>query len=282
MIQAIVETDRGTLVIDLPRSIYDLYEKLTSIGVQRSPKDILLTDGENEDIRVRLNADSQLEGHLLHVLDEYDSLQNANQLIYSVMYASPDIQEKLNQKILSDTYVGTEEAIRDIAQMTYDAGPIKAVFYCPLTGNIDEGDGDIFTVGNSYLKDYQWAIEEAIEKDFAGDEHNMAEFFDDDPAISQKLTSMNWSVEKYRGHLFGRIECSLKEQLSETETEVMKEWITGQNSDGWGEHFEQQPIDTEDGDLYVSFWHGGNDYSIMAHDELDEYIENQGMQMGGM
>lgn len=282
MIHATVETDGGTLVIDLPRSIYDLYEKLNFIGIRCGPKNILLTDIEDQDIRVKFHADTQLEGHLLHVLDEHDSLQDANLLIHQVKNASRNIWEELNQKILCDTYMGVEEAIKDIAQMTYDSGPVKAVFYCPLTGNIDEGDGDIFTVGNSYLEDYQWAIEEAIEKDFAGDEHNIAEYFDEDPAISQKLASMNWSVEKYRGHLFGRIECSLKAELTEAETEVMKEWITGQNSDGWGEHFEQQPIDTEDGDLYVSFRHGGNDYSIMAHDELDEYIENQGMKMGGM
>lgn len=50
----------------------------------------------------------------------------------------------------------------------------------------------------------------------------------------------------------------------------------------YGEHFEQQPIDTEDGDLYVSFWNSGDNYSIMTRDELDEYIDNQGMTMGGM
>ncbi len=54
------------------------------------------------------------------------------------------------------------------------------------------------------------------------------------------------------------------------------------HKNGYGEHFEQQPIDTEDGDLYVSFWNSGDNYSIMTRDELDEYIDNQGMTMGGM
>ena len=89
-------------------------------------------------------------------------------------------------------------------------------------------------------------------------------------------------MESYRGRLFGKIECSLKEPLTDAETEILKEWIIGQNADGYGEHFEQQPINTEDGDLYVSFWNSGDDYSIMTHDELDEYIEDQGMTMGGM
>ena len=82
--------------------------------------------------------------------------------------------------------------------------------------------------------------------------------------------------------MFGKIECSLREALTDDETEILKDWISGQNSDGWGEGFEQRPIDTEDGDLYVSFWHSGSDYSIMSHDELDDYIDNQSLQIGGM
>ena len=65
-------------------------------------------------------------------------------------------------------------------------------------------------------------------------------------------------------------------------TQILKDWICGQNSDGFGEHFEQLPIDTEEGDLYLSFWNGSRDYSIMTHDELDEYIDSQGLTMGGM
>lgn len=40
---------------------------------------------------------------------------------------------------------------------------------------------------------------------------------------------------------------------------------------------------TQDGDLYVSFWNSGNDYAIMSRDDLNEYIENrQGKQFGGI
>ena len=103
-----------------------------------------------------------------------------------------------------------------------------------------------------------------------------------DAGLKDKLASMVWGVEEYRGRLFGKIECSLKEEMTPTEEEILKDYISGQNSDGWGEHFEQQPIDTEDGDLYVSFWNSGDDYAIMTQDELDAYIESQGMKMGGM
>lgn len=138
------------------------------------------------------------------------------------------------------------------------------------------------TVGSSFLRDYAWAIEDAIEKDRRLDDQDMAQYFHEDAGLKDKLASMVWGVEVYRGELFGKIECSLKEEMTPAEEEILKDYITGQNSDGWGEHFEQQPIDTEDGDLYVSFWNCGDDYAIMTQDELDAYIESQGMKMGGM
>lgn len=46
MITAIIRNKSNTLVLDFPRSIYDLYEKLQSVGIMRSPKQIPLTDSE--------------------------------------------------------------------------------------------------------------------------------------------------------------------------------------------------------------------------------------------
>lgn len=272
----------GTLVLDLPRGTYDLLEKLLSVGIAQSPQRITLTDEEGDDIRVKLYADSDLGRHLILVLSERDSLADANLLAFVAKNANKDIRSELEQNILHDRYDSMQAVVEDIKRMTYEAGPVKAVFYCPLVGNIDEGDGNLFTVGNSYLIDYQWAIKETLEKDPVTDERNMANFFRGDETLKAKLVSARWSVEAYRNRLFGRIECSLKEELTEAEESVLKEWINGQSADGYGEHFEQKAIETEDGDLFVSFWNSGSDYAIMTRDELDEYIENQGMTLGGM
>ena len=199
-----------------------------------------------------------------------------------MLNASNDIKLKLGEKIVKDQYGSIPEIVADIRQMTYDAGPIKRTFYCPLVGNIEDGYDDTFTVGSSFLRDYAWAIEDAIERDRRLDDQDMAQYFHEDAGLKNKLSSMVWGVEEYRGRLFGKIECSLKEEMTPTEEEILKDYIAGQNADGWGEHFEQCPIDTEDGDLYVSFWNSGDDYAIMTQDELDEYIESQGMKMGGM
>ena len=282
MITAIIRNKENTLVLDFPRSIYDLYEKLQSVGIMRSPKQITLTDNENENIGVKLFSDNDFGRHLLFTLNEENTLNDANLLTLIVQAADEDIKEALEQDILYDQYGSMNEVVAAVRQMTQDAGPVKAVFFCPLVGNIDEGDGDMFTVGDSYLADSEDEINDALKEYTANDENDMATYYNKDDGLSEKLTSAVWSVELHGDKLFGRIDCSLKEALTAEETEALRDWLTGQCSDGLCEGFEQQPIDTMDGELFVSFWNSGDDYAMMTEDEFEDHLQNTEMTMGGM
>lgn len=211
MITAIIRNKENTLVLDLPHSIYDIYEKLQSIGIMQPPKRIPLTDNEDEDIGVKLFSDNDFGQHLLLTLNEENTLNDANLLTYIVQNASEDIKETLEQDILYDQYGSMNEVVAAVRQMTQDAGPVKAVFFCPLIGNIDEGDGDMFTVGDSYLADSADEIADALNRYTANDENDMAAYYNEDDGVKEKLTSAVWSVELHGGKLFGRIDCSLKE-----------------------------------------------------------------------
>lgn len=269
-------------MLDFPRSIYDLYEKLQSVGIMKSPKQIPLTDNEDEDIGVKLFSESDFGQHLLLTLHEKNTIADANMLTLVIGSASEDIKEELEQNILYDQYDSMDEVINAVRQMTQDAGPVKAVFFCPLVGNIDEGDGDMFTVGDSYLADSADEIADALNRYTANDENDMATYYNEDDGVSEKLTSAVWSVELHGDKLFGRIDCSLKEALTAEETEALRDWLMGQCSDGLCEGFEQQPIDTMDGELFVSFWNSGADYAMMTESEFDEHQQQNEMQMGGM
>ena len=195
MITAIIRNKENTLILELPHSIYDIYEKLQSIGIMQPPKQIPLTDNEDENIGVKLFSESDFGQHLLLTLNEKNSIADANMLTLVIGAASEDIKEELEQNILYDQYGSMDEVISAVRQMTQDAGPVKAVFFCPLIGNIDEGDGDMFTVGDSYLADSADEISDALNRYTANDENDMATYYNKDDGVSEKLTSAVWSVE---------------------------------------------------------------------------------------
>ena len=101
-------------------------------------------------------------------------------------------------------------------------------------------------------------------------------YFDRSPAVAAKVMSAQPKVEIVDGELYGVLECKISEPLTENDIEVLKEYWTGQMSDGWGEGFEQRPIDVEDREIYVSFWNNGNFWSVMTEEEL------MGSQVQGM
>lgn len=282
MINAVINHGDGTLVLELPHNIYGIHEKLMSMGYSGGPHRVPLTDNEGDALRVKLYGADDTGNHLLRILTEQNTLADANTMAFVVQNASADIKEKLTEKIAADRYDSLPELVADIRQMIYDAGPVKQTYYCPLTAELVDEDDYSSTVSNRFLRDYAEMIREAVDQERDRDDQDMAEYYHGDDGLKSKLASMVWGVELYRGRLFGKIDCSFKEALTPAEEELLKDYITGQNSDGWGEGFEQRPLETEDGDLYVSFWNSGDDYSIMTHDELDEYIANEGMQMGGM
>lgn len=180
-INAIVQRkDGSTLVLDFPRSIYDLYEKLQSVGIRQSPHRIPLSDEDGNDVRVKLYAESELGKHLLLTLSERNTLADANLLAFIVDNAREEIRPALEQGILRDQYGSMQEAVDAAKQMLYDSGPVKAVFYCPLVGTLLEKDedGDEYEspVDGRFLHGYEWDISEALESDQASDESDMAEY----------------------------------------------------------------------------------------------------------
>ena len=110
----------------------------------------------------------------------------------------------------------------------------------------------------------------------------MGEYISDHADINGKVLFAEWGVEEHRGALYGRIDCYLSEDLSPEETERLKDAITGQNSDGLGEGFEQREIHIDEGDLYVSYWQSNDEYFLHTEDEFDEYLsQTGGMRFGG-
>ena len=278
MIKVKITSQAGaTLEKELPINIHELHHAIVEMGIRKAPRSILLTDDNAAD--VELTADNEIGSGLLRVFSKGDTLADANTVAFAVSTAREEILSELEQNIIHNQYLTKEMLFEDIRDMTQAAGPVKLTFYCPLVGQLDDGECDEYVeVGSGFLVAYQDQIEQGIADEQAPEMGDMAQYLDRNPGVAAKLMSAVWTVEEMDGRLLGRIDCHLKEPLTPDEMSDLREEILGQCSDGLGEGFEQRPIETDEGDLYVSYWNSNDDYFLCTEDELDEHLEpNQGM-----
>lgn len=143
--------------------------------------------------------------------------------------------------------------------------------YAHLSKRNEWGDLDYDSVDMdaSELCAYQDAILEAIKKehlDTEGD-RGLAVYLDN-AMLKRKVHSMKPTVEEWNGRLWGVLEVQSYGQLSQSDlVEVIEEW-SGQESDGWGEGFEQREIAVDSGKLSISFWAADKSFFIKTEQEL--------------
>ena len=283
MINAIINNKDKTAVVEFPMDLYKLYRDLHEIGFQGGPHRVKLTDNEEDDIRVKLFSDNDFGNHLVLLFNENDTLEDVHTVVGAITIAPDEVKEQLEEYILHDQLDTKEELYDLLTELKEANAPIVTTFYCPLTGQIhDEEDGGMNDVDGRFLSDYISEIEEKLEHEQNPD-FEIADYITDHPTANAKLKMARWSVEEIGGVLYGRIDCRSAEAFTPEEIEAIKDGISGQNSDGFGEGFEQREISTDEGDLYVSFWHSGDDYFIHTQEEMDEYInQGNGLKIGGM
>ena len=283
MINAIINNKDKTAVVEFPMDLYKLYQDLHEIGFQGGPHRVKLTDNEKDDIRVKLFSDNDFGNHLVLLFNKNDTLEDVHTVVGAITIAPDEVKEQLEEYILHDQLDTKEELYDLLTELKEAEAPIVTTFYCPLTGQIhDEEDGGMNDVDGRFLSDYISEIEEKLEHEQNPD-FEIADYITDHPTANAKLKMARWSVEEIGGVLYGRIDCRSAEAFTPEEIEAIKDGISGQNSDGFGEGFEQREISTDEGDLYVSFWHSGDDYFIHTQEEMDEYInQGNGLKIGGM
>ena len=157
--------------------------------------------------------------------------------------------------------------------------------YCPLKFMIDsEDDGYLYEAYQKNYLRYADEINKKITKDLITDEnsekHGLAAYLEEDK-LSKKIYSIYPKVEVRNGNMYGTAVVRSYGALDKAELSTLKEYISGQFSDGWGESFEQHPVTLGSDKVYISFWNSGDDYFLKTESEVFPE-QNFEQTMGGI
>lgn len=244
--------------IDLPTPTQELQDFLGC-----SPRKILLSDVDC----TSLNTQGK---ELLMQLRPSDNLVVAN--LAGTLLELPDI------KTTMDEVVGSARNL--LPELTQ-----TQVYYCPLVASFYEDDHENpIQLHPHLLACHEDEIRTALQNEMPEDE-NMADYLPTN-ALKAKTISVDWDIEQFGDELFGKISCEMRTPLTQDEQAELVEWIAGQNSDGFGEGFEQKPIRVEELEFHVHFWYRGDCYFLLPEEDflqqLHEQTVSQTQHFGGM
>ena len=148
--------------------------------------------------------------------------------------------------------------------------------YMPMTVDYYERNewGDMedepITITDSEAAEYAPQIIAALlrERHPEEAERGLMEYYNEDDGVNSKVRSFTFTAEARNGKLWGLAECRVQGELTPGEMSMLKEYVGGQASDGFGEGFEQREIKVGGGmELYAHLWQGDN-WSIKTEQEL--------------
>ena len=155
--------------------------------------------------------------------------------------------------------------------------PLIADFY--ERNEYGEFDDSSMLLEGSELRGYEAQITAALVKNRMPEEteRGIMHWYHETDSVNTKVRSVVFAVDSRGGELWGVAECRVAGELTDTEMDALKEFITGQASDGWGEGFEQREISTDDdGELYVHLWNS-DEWSIQTEQELFSHKLAEGL-----
>lgn len=118
MIELIIRNGNMSYMASLTSSEQVLKEDIWKLGVQKSLSEIPLTDNKEDEVRVLLCSDQEVGKHLLKLLTEEHTLEDAYRTVQMVENVHENLRQTLYEKIIYDKYGSIEDLFQDVNRMT--------------------------------------------------------------------------------------------------------------------------------------------------------------------
>lgn len=147
--------------------------------------------------------------------------------------------------------------------------------YMPMTVDRFESDGwggtedEPTELSNYEAVRYVDSINAALRREElpAEAERGLMHYYGKNDAVDRKVRKVTFAAEVRGQKLWGVAECQVAGELTPDELTELKEFVSGQASDGFGEGFEQREISVPDGhEIYAHLWQWEN-WSIQTEQE---------------
>ena len=193
----------------------------------------------------------------------------------AVYLTEPDTSEKF--LALMKKVEQLDDALRPLS-----TGPSTLRLYMPLTAEFTEDGYDYEEpehLEGRELYQYEEQIAKALEDYRMPEEaeRGIMHWYHEEDSVNEKVRAVVFRLEERDFQLWGVAECQLLRGLTTKEMDTLKQYITGQASDGWGEGFEQRDIGVDEGVLNVHLWNS-DEWSLQTEEE--RFTQQQ--KMGGM
>lgn len=157
----------------------------------------------------------------------------------------------------------------------------KIYFLSPLEAEMyeqrNESDNPDDVWGGQELLEYQEEIRKAIDERNRWTGSDLMKYYDKKDSVKEKVRSLELTVVEHNRELKGCAVATVSLGLDKRELDQVKEYLTGQYADGWGEGFEQTPIQSGDMQMYVHFWNWKDfQFEILQETELPEQTKTEG------
>jgi len=153
---------------------------------------------------------------------------------------------------------------------------LEAKLYSPVFCDLwDNSDGDSDTPEEISQGTARWYFDEiqaALLKERLPDEskRGLMEYYHETDSVDEKVRSLFVDIEIHGDKLWAVATLDITESLTTEELDTLKDYLTGQYSDGFGEGFEQRDINTADGALNVHLWSYENNFYIDTQEQFSE------------